>query len=91
MLRLLKPVESTWKTLAHHLLKDELQYKVKTIETDCIQKDAGQIALDGVFSSWLKRTVKSERTWQTLCNTAKKCGDESLEQYIQANGLSSKF
>lgn len=91
MLRLLQPVESSWKTLAHHLLRNELQYKIKTIETDCIQKDAGQKALDDVFSSWLERTVKSERTWQTLCNTAKIYGDESLEQYIQANGLSSKF
>ena len=91
LLRLLQPVESAWKTLARYLLKNELQYNVQAIETDCVQKDAGQKALDDVFSKWRDRTVRAQRTWQTLCNATRRYGDESLEQYIQANDLKSKF
>ena len=91
LLQLLKPVESAWKTLAQHLLRNDLQYNIQTIETDCFQRDAGQKAIDDVFSKWLNCTVRAQRTWQTLCNAAKKHGDESLEQYLQAKGFESKF
>ena len=85
MLQLLQPVESSWKVLARYLLKEELQFKVNTIETDCFRNDASLKALDDVFSKWLERTVGAKRTWQTLCDAAKKYGDRSLEKYIQEN------
>ena len=89
---LLQPVESSWKELARYLLKDKLQHKVNTIETDCFHNSASKNALDEVFRTWLKRTEAAQRTWQTLCDTSKKYGDESLEQYIQKNdGLKGKF
>ena len=92
VLLLLQPVESSWKKLAQYLLKDELQYKVNTIEIDCFRNAASKEALDEVFSKWLSRTEAAQRTWQTLCDTSKKYGDESLEQYIQKNdGLKGKF
>ena len=85
MLQLLQPVESSWIQLARYLLRDELQYIVQTIKSDCFQNDASRRALDDVFSVWLDRAIGPERTWQALCNIAKKYGDKSLEQYIQAN------
>ena len=92
MLRLLQPVESSWKKLGRYLLREELQSKLNTIEADCFRNDASQSALDDVFSKWLERTVGAKRTWQTLSDTAKICGDESLEQYIQDNReLKSEF
>ena len=92
LLRLLQPVESSWKVLARYLLRNELQCKVNTIEADCFHNEASQKALDDVFSKWLERTVGAKRTWQTLCDTAKKYGDMSLEKYIEKNGeLKSEF
>ena len=92
VLLLLQSVESSWKKLARYLLKDELQHKVNTIETDCFHNSASKNALDEVFSTWLDCTVAAQRTWQILCTTSKKYGDESLEQYIQKNsGLKGKF
>jgi len=40
LLRLLEPVESNWDELATYLLKDELQHKIKTIESDCFHDDS---------------------------------------------------
>ena len=92
MLRLLQPVESSWKKLGRYLLREELQSKLNTIEANCFRNDASQSALDDVFSKWLERTVGAKWTWQTLSDTAKKYGDESLEQYIQDNReLKSEF
>ena len=92
VLLLLQPVESSWKELARYLLKDKLQHKVNTIEADCFHNAASKKALDEVFSKWLSCTEAAQRTWQTLCNTSKKYGDESLEQYMKKNdGLKGKF
>ena len=92
LLQLLQPVESSWKELAVYLLREELQHKVKVIEADCFHNNASQKALDDVFSTWLERTVGAKRTWQTLSDTAKKYGDNSLEQYIQkSDELKSEF
>ena len=85
LLQLLQPVESSWKELAVNLLSEELQHRVNVIEADCFHNDASQKALDDVFSKWLERTVGPQRTWQTLSDTAKKYGDNSLAQYIQEN------
>ena len=85
LLQLLQPIESSWKELAVYLLSEELQHKVKAIEADCFHNDASQKALDDVFNIWLERIVGPQRTWQTLSDTAKKYGDNSLEQYIQEN------
>ena len=63
MLKLLQPVESSWKELAHYLLEEKLQFKVEIIETDCFRNDTSQKALDDVFSKWLERTVGAKRTW----------------------------
>ena len=83
MLKLLQPVESSWKELARYLLEEKLQCKVDTIETDCFRNDASQNALDDVFKKWLERTVGEKRTWQTLSDATKKYGDRSLEKYVQ--------
>ena len=92
LLRLLQPVESSWKELARYLLREELQCKVNTIEADCFRNEATQKALDDVFSKWLERTVGAKRAWQTLCDAAMKYGDMSLEKYIKENDeLKSKF
>ena len=85
LLQLLQPIESSWKELGVYLLSEELQHKVKAIEADCFHNDASQKALDDVFKIWLERTVGAKRTWQTLSDTAKKYGDNSLAQYIQEN------
>ena len=91
MLQLLKPMESDWKELARILLKDKLQYKVATIEADCRYKDDHYKALDDVFSKWLGRTRRANRTWQTLCDAADDPIAKSLKGYIQAKNLKSKF
>lgn len=89
LLRLLQPVESDWDTLATFLLKDELQHKIKAIESDCFHDDSEK-GLFQVISKWLDCTEASKRTWQTLCDTGKKYGDGSLVQYMESNGLQSK-
>ena len=92
MLRLLQPVESSWEKLADNLLRNELQYKVDTINTDCFHDDASKNALDDVCRKWLKYTKRVNRTWQTLSDTAKNYKDETLEKFIQENDdLQSKF
>ena len=85
MLQLLQPVESSWKKLARYLLREDMQYIVNTIESDCFQNDTVTKALDDVFTVWLERVTGPDRTWQALCNIAKKHGDKSLEPYMQAN------
>ena len=82
LLRLLEPVESNWDELATYLLKDELQPKIKTIESDCFHDDSEK-GLFEVISKWLDCTEASKRTWKTLCDTAKKYRDESLVQYME--------
>ena len=94
MLRLLQPVESSWKTLARDLLKQDLQYKIKTIEKDCFHNNASEEALNDVLSKWLQRNIRANRTWQKLCDVARKyeCDEDgSLEQYMQENHLESEF
>ena len=92
MLKLLQPVESSWKELAHYLLEEKLQYKVNTIETDCFRNNISQDALDDVFKRWLDCTIGAKWTWQTLSDAAKKYGDRSPEKYIQDHDeLKSEF
>ena len=92
VLRLLQPVEKSWKKLGYNLLKKDLQFKLDNIEEDSFNDKTSKKALDDVFSKWLNCTLKEKRTWQTLCNTAKKHGDESLENYVQENdNFKSKF
>ena len=92
MLRLLQPVESSWKKLADNLLRNELQYKIDTISTDCFRDDASKNALDDVCREWLKCTERVNRTWQTLGDAAKNYKDETLEKFIQQNDdLQSKY
>ena len=90
LLRLLQPVESNWKSLARYLLEDKLQSQINTIELDCFHNNASKNALDDVFNRWLECTIGKKRSWQTLCDAAKKYGDESLEQYVRANYLESE-
>ena len=91
LLRLLKPVESSWKTLGRAILRDDLQYKIKTIESDSFHDDTSKKALDDVLSRWLECTVSAKRNWQTLCDAAKKHGNDSLEKYIEKYNLESEF
>ena len=91
MLRLLQPVESSWKSLADYLLKDNSQHKIATIQANCFHDNsASENALRDVLAMWCQRTLQANRIWQTLCVAAKKCEDNSLEQYITANGLQSE-
>ena len=88
MLKLLQPVESSWKTLARFLLTEKLQSKLDTIQSDCFHDDANKTAFDDLFSLWFQRATGPKRTWGALCSTAKKqgdTGDNSLEQYMKAN------
>ena len=91
LLRLLQPVESSWKTLGRYLLRDEVQHKLATIESNCFHNNASKIALDDVLNKWLECTVGAKRTWQTLCDVAKKYGDDSLKKYVEANSLTSEY
>ena len=83
LLRLLQPVESSWKTLGRYLLRDELRKKLDTIESDSFHNNASKKALDDVLDKWLDCTVGAK--WRTLCDAAKNYGDDSLEKYIKAN------
>ena len=97
MLRLLQPVEESWKELARKLLGVNQQHQINTIESDCFHKDASHKALDDVFDLWCQSNRRAQRTWQILCdiveeyNKGKIHNDESLEEYIKANNLKSKF
>ena len=91
LLRLLQPVESSWDTLGRDLLKDKLEYKIDTIESDCFHDDNSRKALDEVLSKWRSCTVSAKRTWQTLCETAERHNDVSLEKFIQENWIERKF
>ena len=86
LLKLLKPVESSWEELAYLILKDELQCKIKTISANAFHSRKEK-ALDEVLIEWQKCAERGKLTWQTLSDTAKKCGDQSLELYIQQNSL----
>ena len=86
LLRLLEPVEGSWKDLGCFLLKDDLQRKLETIESDAFHSNSAK-ALDKVFSEWMKSAKRQELTWQALSDTATKYGDESLVQYIRVNVL----
>ena len=93
LLRLLRPVESSWEKLASFLVKDDLQYKVDTIRTDANRSNSN--ALVEALKRWLDCTKRNERNWQILCDTAKKYEDEyesqTLKQYLQEKHLESKF
>ena len=92
VLRLLQPVEDSWRKLGHNLLTKKLQHRLDTIEDDCFRDKASQRALDDVFTRWLRCTLRVKRTWQTLYNAAKKHGDQSLEKFVQGNDdLESKL
>ena len=86
LLRLLQPVESSWKDLAYLILKDKLQYKIETIDEDAFHSRNAK-ALDKVLTEWQKCAERGKLTWQTLSDTAKKYEDQSLELYIQQNSL----
>ena len=85
LLQLLNPVASSWQQLARFLLPANLQYHINIIETNAFHNSQG--ALMNVLNTWLSTTRRVNRTWKILCDTAKKCGDNSLEQYIQDNYL----
>ena len=72
---------------------DKLHYKIAIIKIEgtCFHENASQQAIFDVLKTWLQLTKRSQRTWQTLCNTTKKCEDKSLEQYILAYNLKGKF
>ena len=89
MLRLLQPVESSWKTLAAFLLIDD--YKIANIEAECFHDSASENALRDALVKWRQSTVQANRTWQTLCAAARKCKDKSLESYITEKGLQSEI
>ena len=91
LLRLLQPVESSWKTLGNNLLRDNLRYKIKVIEADSFHNDASKKALDDVLEKWLECTVRDNRIWQTLCDAAKDNEDNSLKEYVKANNLKGEF
>ena len=91
MLRLLRPLEHSWKQLARLLLPKEKQYKVGTIDSDCNYRNTSHDALDDVFNKWLQITGKDERIWQTLCSFAEEYKDDSLEKYIKEKNFKSKF
>ena len=91
LLRLLQHVESSWKTLAGYLLKDNLQYKIDTIESNSFHDDTSTKALDDVLRKWLVCTVQAKRTWQTLRDAADKYKDGSLENYIVSKSLGCEF
>ena len=93
LLRLLRPVEGYWDKLAGFLVKDELQHKVEAIRKDANQSNSE--ALIETLRKWLRCTKSDKRTWQTLCDTAKKYEDEyesqTLEQYLQEKHVESEF
>ena len=91
LLRLLQPVESSWKKLATQLLKNKLQFKIANIQHNCFNNNTIIEALDDVFNKWLECTVGDKRSWQTLCDAATKYGDDSLEQYVDKNSFKSEF
>ena len=91
LLQLLRPVASSWKKLADYLLRNDLQYKIGVIESDCFYDNTSERALDDVLSKWLECTSRPKRNWQTLCNAANKYGDNSLEKYMEANSLGSEL
>ena len=93
LLRLLQPVESFWKNLAKELLKDNQQYKIATIQSNCFHNDTITKAIDDVFDKWLEFIVGDKRSWGTLCEAASKYGDDSLENYVKdpKNGLKSEY
>ena len=85
LLRLLKPVANSWQQLARFLLPDHLLYHIDVIQTNAFHDNQG--ALMNVLNKWLSGTRREKRTWKTLCDTAKQCGDNSLKQYIQERHL----
>ena len=91
LLRLLQPVASSWETLAGYLLRDDLQYNIGVIQSNCFYNNIGGRALDDTLSKWLQCTPGPKRNWQTLCDAANKYGDNSLEKYMEANSLGSEL
>jgi len=91
LLLLLRPVASHWNKLGELLLKDDLQYKIKSIENESFYKDDSKKALSRVLMDWREQTKKHMRTWQTLCDFAKKHGDDTLESYVEKNALESEL
>ena len=85
LLQLLKPVASSWQQLASFLLPDNLQYNIKTIQTNAFHNNQG--ALMEVLRKWRDCTTREKRTWKTLCDTAERYEDNSLTQYIQEKHL----
>ena len=91
LLRLLQPVESSWRTLGVELLDDKLCFKIDVIESNCFHKNTYVAALDDVLKKWLDMATGTERSWQTLCNAAQKYGNNSLEKYLAENGFQSEL
>ena len=91
LLRLLQPIESSWRTLGYELLEDKLSYKIDTIESNCFHNHTYVAALDDVLKKWLDWATGTERSWQTLCDAAKKYGNNSLEKFLTENSLKSEL
>ena len=91
LLRLLQPVESSWQQLASFLIKPSSQYNVQSIQKNAMPINSN--ALIESLRTWLNRTRREKRTWQTLCDTAKKYedGPQTLEQYLAERHVESEF
>ena len=92
LLRLLQPVDSSWETLAGYLIRNDLWYKIDAIRVDAYQSNSS--SLIEALLQWRRCTKRDKRTWQTLCDTAKKYereyGSQTLEQYLEEKKLVSK-
>ena len=91
LLRLLQPIESSWRTLGYELLEDKLSYKIDTIESNCFHNHTYVAALNDVLKKWLDWATGTERSWQILCDAAKKYGNNSLEKFLTENSLKSEL
>jgi len=89
LLQLLQPVASDWKSLATYLLKDK--YAIDKIESNYFHDKTSEKALFEAVNVWLNITVRKKRVWQTLCDAAEKCKDNSLAEYMAKFGLQSKL
>jgi len=89
--RLLRPLDADWKELATYLLKDKVDDNIKSIDANCNTSKVGNAPLNEAILIWRRRTCKAERTWNALCEIARKWEDKTLEQYLNANKLAREY
>ena len=63
---------------------------VKAIEADCYHDTTNDKALSVVVEKWLSRTLRRDRTWQTLLDVAEELDDHEMLKYLKKNGIKSK-